>query len=194
MNHEFYDKHFATGISKLTACNVVRLTSIRRPDVTQFALNAILKRAVPDREKAFLFNFVRRASNALLDYDQAAMEFAAFIDGEKSDFREYLAAVHHFEGVLAELTACHSLLFRIRGGKYFNKNDGSPLSRLSLMNNEIKHADGSIENGDFQVSSTLPLWLTNQGLKSYQSELTWNELAAIIRDVAEAANNAARLD
>jgi hypothetical protein len=194
VDHKIYDDHFAPEISKLTICGASRLTELRRPDVTQFAINTILKRHVPDRESALLFNFVRRASNVLTHYERAISELAAFIDGSKSDFRLYLASVHDFECCLAELIACHVLLFRVRGSKYFDKNDGSALSRLSLMNNEVKHADSSIENGDHQISRTLPLWVTNSGLSSYGASLQWQELIVIVSDVATAASGIARLD
>lgn len=194
MNDPRYDQYFAPGISDLSSCNAPDLSAVRRPCVLQFVINANFKRVVPDRDRALLYNFVRRANNALSDYSHGLENLSHFIDSRKSDFRTYLAAVHNFESVVAELVACHLLLFRVRQKKFFSKNDGSALARMYLMNNEIKHAESSFDDPLSEPSSTLPLWITNDGLRSHNSRIAWGELGVVVVDVATAANNIARLD
>jgi hypothetical protein len=66
----------------------------------------------------------------------------------------------------------------------FVQGDGSVLERLNLLYNRSKHMDSAIENGHLPAESTMAIWLTNDGVRSIDSVLTFAEIADILRDLA----------
>jgi len=53
------------------------------------------------------------------------------------------------------------------------------------MNNTIKHHALDIQSGRLAGDDNLPFWLTQAGFKSKSDELSYFELANLIRDVAK---------
>ena len=52
----------------------------------------------------------------------------------------------------------------------------------------MKHAESRIENGQIIEGATIPVWLTNEGLRSTEALLTYAATGDILRDLAKWAN------
>jgi hypothetical protein len=52
----------------------------------------------------------------------------------------------------------------------------------------MKHVESRIENGQIIEGATIPVWLTNEGLRSTDALLTYAETGDILRDLAKWAN------
>jgi len=70
----------------------------------------------------------------------------------------------------------------------FTQGDGSVLERLSLLYGRAKHVEKAITTaGQIPENGTLPVWLTNDGLRSTDSHLTFSEIVGILRELAQYA-------
>jgi hypothetical protein len=54
--------------------------------------------------------------------------------------------------------------------------------------NRSKHAEAAIERGDYIEQSPLCVWLTNAGLSSTDTTLTFSEIAEILVQMAQIAS------
>jgi hypothetical protein len=72
--------------------------------------------------------------------------------------------------------------------RWFEKGDGSVLQRLHALHSRAKHADEAIERGEFVEDSPLCVWLTNDGLRSTETSLSYDEIADILRDLVQWAS------
>jgi hypothetical protein len=52
----------------------------------------------------------------------------------------------------------------------------------------MKHVESRIADGQIAYGATVPVWLTNDGIKSVDSLLTYGETGDILRDIARWAN------
>jgi hypothetical protein len=52
----------------------------------------------------------------------------------------------------------------------------------------MKHVESRIENGQILANATVPVWLDNNGLRSVDSTLSYEETAEILRDLAKYAD------
>jgi hypothetical protein len=58
------------------------------------------------------------------------------------------------------------------------------MQRLNLLYNRAKHAESAITSQQLPPDGTLPVWLTNDGLKCVESSLTFQEMAELLGDLA----------
>lgn len=80
--------------------------------------------------------------------------------------RQYLAAMTHWEVFLSQAYQAHCLL-DMGQKNMFTRGDGSVLERLSLLYGRAKHVEKAVTTaGQLRESGTLPVWLTNDGLRS----------------------------
>jgi hypothetical protein len=66
----------------------------------------------------------------------------------------------------------------------FSPGDGSVLQRLNLLYNRSKHTDKAITAWQLPPNGTISIWLTNDGLQSMDSSLSFEEAADILADLA----------
>ena len=71
---------------------------------------------------------------------------------------------------------------------WFQKGDGSILQRLNALHNQAKHADEAIERGELVAEGPLCVWLTNDGLRSMDTSLTFDEAADVLAELARWAS------
>ena len=71
----------------------------------------------------------------------------------------------------------------------FQKNDGSKEQRLYDMANLVKHTASAVESGQCGDADTVPLWLTNDGLRSFGLFVTYAEASEILIDVSALADD-----
>ena len=71
--------------------------------------------------------------------------------------------------------------------KLFESGDKSFLDRLNLIYNAAKQANKTINSEQMPDEGTIPVWITNDGLKSKTAHVTFAELAEAIEEVARYA-------
>lgn len=134
--------------------------------------------------------FQRRVQIAFGEYALARADtlrcLAALPDVSLSD---YATALHHWETTLAALWQGLRLLGRFSGpiAKWYENGDGSNIERLNPMYDRMKHVDKAITAGQVLPDSMTPVWLANDGLKSLDHVLTYEETAELLTDMEEVA-------
>jgi hypothetical protein len=179
------DKFVAPDISKFTKASIPDTSDTSKEQeywIRNFILNTLFRVTIDERTRQALFNFLRRVESAFREYGLARERALAYLQNTEA-ITAYLAAIGHWEVYLSHSYQAYCLL--ARGQKIlFVQGDGSVLERLNLLYNRSKHMDSAIENGQLPAESTMAIWLTNDGVRSLDSALTFAEIADILRDLA----------
>ena len=188
------DRFMFPEMSAFTEANLRDLasqTSVQDRYLNSYVLNSILRGHFDDPKHEQLgFNFQRRAQIAFVEYAVARADtlryLAALPDVSLSD---YATALHHWETTLAALWQGLCLLGRFSdpAAKWYENGDGSKFERLNHMYNRMKHVDKAITAGQVLPDSMTPVWLANDGLKSVDHVLTYEEIAELLTDMEEVA-------
>jgi hypothetical protein len=98
-----------------------------------------------------------------------------------------MMVIFHWETFLAQSWQAYELLrhFFDPKTKIFKKNDGSVEERLFRLYNKTKHSEGTIRARNLPKNATIPLWLTNNGLRSKDTQLSYVETTEILKDLAK---------
>lgn len=70
----------------------------------------------------------------------------------------------------------------------FKVDDGTPEQRAYKIASTVKHWGGIIFSNGHKEQDTIPLWLTNAGLKTLSHAITFHELASLVSEIANIAN------
>jgi hypothetical protein len=194
----FLDKFVAPGISDFTSAEI--------PDVSEydpeskfwlanFVLNSGLRGTFDPPDNAYAYNYLRRTVAAFSEHEEARQATLAFLSSGRQSLSRYAAATLHWEFFLGQSWHAYLLL---RGlFKFLTKQDipqvfvqgeGSVEERLNYLYNHMKHVESRIENGQVVEGATIPVWLTNEGLRSTDALLTYAETGDILRDLAKWAS------
>jgi hypothetical protein len=136
-----------------------------------------------------LFNFLRRSHAAFAEYAIAREASLGYLTDDRPDRHvlRYVEAVNHWEAFLAYAWQAFSFVGR-EERVWLQPKDGSVLQRLNALYNRSKHAEAAIERGDYIEQSPLCVWLTNAGLSSTDTTLTFSEIAEILVQMAQIAS------
>lgn len=74
------------------------------------------------------------------------------------------------------------------GRPAFQVGDNSPEDRIRLIANAIKHTAEKLDRESSVATHTLPIWLSNQGLQSYDASVNYAELTSVLSDLAKFAD------
>jgi hypothetical protein len=179
------DKFVAPEMSKFTAAAIRDMTAVSVEQehwLMNFVLNTMLSVNLAAPIRQTLFNFLRRVESAFREYSLARDQTTAYLTDTKK-VSAYIAAIGHWEVFLSYAYQAYCLLAQNQK-ILFTPGDGSGLQRLNLLYNRSKHADKAIEAGQLPEDATMAVWLTNDGLRSTDSRLTFDEIAEILEDLA----------
>ena len=179
------DKYVAPGLSKFTGASIKDMAATSTQQeywLGNFVLNTLLSVTVEKPVRQTLFNFLRRVESAFREYALARDQTVAYLKTTEA-VTAYLGAIGHWETFLSNAYQAFCLL---AGSKpiLFEKGDGSVLQRLNLLYNRSKHVEKAIEAGQLPADATIAIWLTNDGLRSVDSWLTFDEMADILDGLA----------
>jgi hypothetical protein len=186
MRHPVWNELIAPGIANLERRKIPRIPKKIAPDPLQFVITSILI-AIPKKHRVRAFNFIRRSSDALAEYERARLSYGRFFRERQPHF--YLKALHHFESCLACAYQGHELLFGIAHRPFFDKTKAGRAElnyRLNRLYNSSKHTEGLIKASTFS-GDTVAMWISNVGLETRQEKMSFDELAEIITDMSFAA-------
>lgn len=188
---EVTDRFFAPEMSKFTTANLPDMSSADDQQehwLSNYMLNTVLRGRLPNPTGQQVYNFLRRSHSAFVDYAGARTKTMDFL-ADRTRIRAYIAAVGHWEDFLAHVWQANEFLAKglmpeVRK-PLFEPGDGSVNQRLHALHTRSKHAAEAILRGEFVGDTPLCVWLTNDGLRSTDAWLTYeeaaNELGALAR-------------
>lgn len=183
------DKFIAPEMSKFTSATLPDLSAV---DIEQeywlanYILNSILRVNVQSPDRQRLFNFLRRSHSAFEEYAAARKLTLTYLEEPEAKLG-YLKAIGHWEALLGYTWQAYRLLLPSKFGKLYEKGDESFFERLNNLYNKSKHADAAILDGKYLEDSPLCVWLTNEGLKSTDEEVSFEEVVETLAQLAQLA-------
>lgn len=180
-NTELLDRHLAPGISAFTACDAPDI-ALRHPEAPHWLanhlLNSVFRGAYKNGFRQYAANQIYRAQVAFRDYHEAralTAEFLATGRPENPAVRAYFRALARWESCLLNLQIFIDVMNKmktdLKDEPVFKESDGTTEQRAYSIANTVKHFGSDIAAGRHAEGDTVPLWLTNFGLKTRSHEL-----------------------
>ena len=198
-NTDHLQRYFAPGISGLASCNAPDLTGqhSQAPHWLQnLNLNSVFRGAFKDRYRQYALNQLYRAQVAFSDYHEARTLTLHFLRDGRPDnpaVRAYFKAVSRWESCLLNLQMFVDVMNKVKkefnDEKVFNAGDGSIEERAYELANTVKHWGSHLAADRHSEHHTIPVWLTNDGLQSYQHRIKYGELAEVVAATARVADD-----
>lgn len=183
------DVYFAPEFSKFTEATIPDMTAVDAEQehwLSNYLLNTAVRGRLETPQRQQIYNFLRKTHSAFASYAAAREATSEFLL-DRNRIRRYISAVGHWEDFLAH--AWHAYSFLVNNEPVlFEPHDGSELQRLHALHTRAKHAAAAIARGDFIEESPLCVWLTNGGMRSTESVLTYEEAADVLRHMAGIAS------
>lgn len=179
------DKYIAPELSQLTVCGADDLPEPSRA-LGAYLLNCIFQVNFKDHQRAFAINYIRRAEQAVREYKIGRVVLLELIDKKNEKPTLYYQCLHHFEQAIAlfyqAIILAHKHVKTIGGPiqDVFEKGSGSREERLNIIYNDWKHSYERIEQGKLPTNGTVPIWITNEGMKSAKTTLLFSELRDLL--------------
>lgn len=190
---DLLNRHIAPGIADFTACEIPDLApEFERASswISTLFMVSALQSEYKGNARQFVSNIVFRGHACFELYHQArdtTMEFIAKSSLHSPRLLTYYRAARTWEACLINLQVLTEVVTKLSGKRMYVPADGSVLQRAYDMANLVKHWGKAINSGAHDEGDTLPLWLSNAGLVSRPYSLSYLEIAELIRDAAEAA-------
>jgi hypothetical protein len=171
LSHYALDAFVSQELSKLTSCAPKSVAS-EFPEgshwLNQFVLRRIFRNHVADDRAALAFALARRAEAALDEWELACEAVGQGVQRPSA----YFKALRHFETCLASLWQGLDLERRALNTNLFSKGDGSVFERLNSLYNKGRHFDPQ----DLPAGDLHALWITNDGLRTREDAVTFEEM------------------
>ncbi|MDP1624607.1 MAG: hypothetical protein Q8L64_02440 [bacterium] len=182
------DNFISQQLSELTQYNALEVSS-RYPQrefwVSNFSLNSIFGGTVSKEGRTFSFFFLRRAEAAFTEYEYACKALNAFTATSPKSPSLYFKALHHFEMVISMMWQAYMIYIKVSGQKLYQSNDGSIYERLNMIYNIFRHFTPS----DLSEKNIHAIWLTNNGVKTENFEVTYPEIESSLIEIGDMADN-----
>jgi hypothetical protein len=189
--NEFKDRFVAPEISVFTTASIPDMSAVSAEQghwLGNFIINTGLRVTTDDALRRTLYNFLRRTEAAFREYAEARRMTMAYLANPNPDaVSEYIIAIGHWEVFLSQAYQAWCLLARAQK-ILFAPSDGSLAQRLNLLYNRAKHAEKAITHQQLPPDGTLPVWLKNDGLHGTDGSLTFEDIAEILRELAQWAD------
>lgn len=187
------DNFFAPKLSSLTQCGAPLLL----PDekwLGKFILRSIFEVRLGSKTRAFAFNFMRRAEAATGTYRAARASLVEYLAAPPTEFSPYFSALSLFEVCIAQCYQAYELFAKSINEPLFTKGGGSrlfdtgaALERMHDVYVDSKHMDQMISGDKLPLEATTTVWITNDGLESARSYLSFADLHELLKDLHRVA-------
>jgi hypothetical protein len=191
----FLNNFVAHKLSLLTECGARELT-INASWISAFVLTKAFTPPLPQKNRAYAFNFVGRAEGAFSAYRQARIALIKYLETPRNVVSPYFRALLNFEVCIAQCCQGYELLATASGEKtrqWKKKSDKSELGRLYKLYVDSKHMDEMIDGGKLPMEATAAIWITNIGLESNRARVKFDELFEVLRHMGELADQLSTL-
>lgn len=147
-------------------------------------LNVMLRGSWKPPLSTYVINFLRRATNSFHTHEAARQATLSSLACHNQSPSTYSIALFHWETYLGQSWHAFKLLEKAFSLRLFMKGSASELEQLNALYNEMKHVESRIECGQIPAGATVPVWLTNAGLKSNDAALSFPETGSILKSLA----------
>ena len=176
------DNFVAHRLSHLTKCGAPEVAE-ESNWLDAFIWTTVFNTGLDAKERAYMFNFVRRAQGAYSAYGVARTALIVHIETPRNVFSPYFRALLNFEVCISQCYQSYELLMRASGVNLYDTNDDSAGERLQKLYVDSKHMDRMIDGGKLPTEATAAIWITNDGLESSNALLPFNELVEMLLDM-----------
>jgi hypothetical protein len=125
----FLDQFVAHKISSLTECGAPELL-MESSWLNAFILDSTFRVRLLPQERAYMFNFIRRAEGAFSAYREARRALIEHIDTPRDVISPYFRSLLNFEVCISQCWQGFELYMTATGEKMFEENSGSGMERL----------------------------------------------------------------
>lgn len=190
-NPTILSKFIAPGIAEFTSADIPELeTDFPQAShwLTNHFLNNALRASFKDGWRQIVLGFIRRTYNAFDSYHDARTLTLSYLDGNQPlnpRISQYFSAVSSWENFALQVSMALDLFKWLNQGQgAFEKNDGSKEQRLHEIANLVKHTASAVRSGQCGVTDTVPLWLGNEGLRSFTHLVSYTEASEVLKHLA----------
>lgn len=198
---------YSTGLLNQFAPHITELTEFNAPLmeeykgmthglIHQFIILSSFSAKYPDKMHKFGLIFLRKTELVFEEYFVAISDLANYVkqnilynDNPADQLSDYFRILHRFEIIISQLYQANMVLQKFlvleKHERFWSKGDGSSLERVNILYNYIKHAEDKIDKG-----LELPgyqIWLTNSGISCEETTVSFEELSALLIDLADNA-------
>ena len=184
------DRYIATDLSKFTAAIVPDISAHEKPWFANYIVNSMVRAEAMSPDREYRFNLLRRLTIAFREYGWARNDTLECLEAlEEQRFKAYFWALHHWEQCLGASWHAFATLGKMSGGvDLFQTDDEHPVStpqRVNRLYNASKHTEGGIECGDMPAEGMHRVWLCNDGIRSKDVVLPYEDVAQILTETAD---------
>jgi hypothetical protein len=134
------DNFVAHKLSLLIECGARELPAYANRLNTFILTNAFML-PLHAKQRAYVFNFLRRADGALSAYHEARKALIEYLETPRNVVSPYFKALLNFEVCISQCYQGYELLKTASGKNFFKKGDKSEAERLGSLYNVFKHMD-----------------------------------------------------
>ena len=188
----FLDTYVAHKISELTKCTAPECINDEKW-LNSFILNSVFRTQIPTKPKAYIFNFLRRVEGAFKAYQDALAAINEYLSTPSHIISPYFQALNQLEICISQSYQAYELLTSATTEKLFTTGEKSIEEKLYTLYIDSKHMDRMIYGDQIPKETTSGIWITNNGMASNRSNLTFIELFEILQDLRKIAKKLASL-
>jgi len=184
------DTFIAPRLSELTKIGAPDLHSCTKEYgnwVINFILNTIVRVRIIQRDRQLIMYFLRKVEGAFQEYHEGRYFLENYIKNRNKAISSYFHSLRHFEAAMSLAYQAFETIRTMIKEKLFTKENGTPLQRLNRLQNLSKHANKEISRSDFSGEFNISIWLTNEGIESHDTTLSFSEFSLLLIDLAKLA-------
>lgn len=155
--------------------------------VNNFILNTILRVRLQEPNRQLILYFLRKVEGAFQEYHEGRDFVESYLQKRNEAISLYFHALRHFEVASSLTYHAYETVCTLVQEKLFVKDDSSPLQRLNRLQNISKHANKELWRGNIPENLSVPIWLTNTGIESHDTVLSFTEFAELMKELARIA-------
>lgn len=174
------DNFIAHQLSELTACGAPELPEEAKW-LNTFILKTIFHFSTPQKSRAYLFNFLRRAEGASAAYREARRLLLNHLASPRNVISPYFRSLTQFEICLSQCYQGYELLARAMGQQLYEPGHGTPEEKLQIAYVDSKHMDRMIGGNKLPHTATSGIWITNTGIESSRGGISFPELHDLLQ-------------
>ena len=184
------DTFIAPKMSKLTKIMAPDLHSCTKEYgnwVGNFILNTIFRVRIMERNRQLDLYFLKKVEGAFQEYHEGRNFLENYIKNRNKAISSYFHSLRHFETAMLLAYQAFETIRTMIKENLFTKKNGTPLQRLNQLQNLSKHANKDISRSDFSGEFNISIWLTNEGIESHDTTLSFSEFSLLLIDLAKSA-------
>jgi hypothetical protein len=184
------DTFIAPRLSELTKAKAPDLHSCTKEYgnwVINFILNVIFRVKIIEQNRQLIMYFLRKVEGAFQEYHEGRYFLENYITNRNKKISSYFHSLRHFESAMTLAYQAFEAIRTMIKEKLFTKEDGTPLQRLNKLQNLSKHANKEISRSDFSSEFNISIWLTNEGIESHDTTLSFSEFSLLLIELAKLA-------